>query len=151
MAAMDEQPTFPVPYELSLDADRLDRDKVHGWLSRDAYRALGRLRETQDRAIDGSLNFGVYDAGSGEQVAYARAVTDGATFAWLCDVYVARGARGAGVGTALVAAVRARLREYGVRRTLLCTEDAHGLYRKSGFSRLADPERWMTACEGART
>lgn len=134
---------LPEGYELSDDPDRLDVGRVHHWLSTDAYWALGRPREKQERAIRGSLNFGVYEVGSGEQVAYARVVTDRTTFAWLCDVYVAPSARGKGLGTALVAAVREHLRPYGLRRVLLATHDAHGVYKKLGFEPLAEPDRWM--------
>ncbi|GAB3948097.1 hypothetical protein GCM10027614_44520 [Micromonospora vulcania] len=80
---------------LSTDPARFDLDRVHHWLSTDAYWALGRDRETVVRAFAGSLPFGVYRPEDGRQVAVARAVTDGATFAWLCDVYVDRSARGA--------------------------------------------------------
>lgn len=131
------------PYEISTDPARLDAARVHRWLSTDAYWALGRSREKQDRAIAGSLNFGAYDTGSGEQVGYARVVTDRATFAWLCDVYVAPAARGRGLGKALVEAVREELEPYGLRRVLLATEDAHGLYERIGFRALDDPGRWM--------
>lgn len=130
-------------YELSTDRTRLDRALVHRWLSEDAYWALGRSREKQDLAIEGSLNFGVYDTASGAQVAYARIVTDHATFAWLCDVYVAREARGFGIGTDLAAAVRDHLEPYGLRRILLATGDAHGVYEKVGFTPLDDPSKWM--------
>ncbi|MFJ3671806.1 GNAT family N-acetyltransferase [Streptomyces sp. NPDC090106] len=130
-------------YEISSDPARLDAGKVHRWLSDDAYWALGRTREKQDAAIAGSLNFGVYGTASGEQVAYARVVTDRATFAWLCDVYVDPSVRGKGIGTALVAAVREHLRPYGLRRLLLATQDAHGVYEKVGFAPLAEPDRWM--------
>jgi GNAT superfamily N-acetyltransferase len=130
-------------YDLSTDPERLDAEWVHRRLSTDAYWALGRSREKQDRAIAGSLNFGVYATPSGEQVAYARVVTDRATFAWLCDVYVDPGVRGKGIGTALVEAVREHLRPYGLRRVLLATHDAHGVYEKVGFAALAEPERWM--------
>ncbi|WP_419993530.1 GNAT family N-acetyltransferase [Streptomyces boninensis] len=130
-------------YELSTDRTRLDRALVHRWLSEDAYWALGRSRAKQDLAIEGSLNFGVYDTASGAQVAYARIVTDHATFAWLCDVYVAREARGFGIGTDLAAAVRDHLSPYGLRRILLATGDAHGVYEKVGFTPLDDPSKWM--------
>ncbi|MFC8349433.1 GNAT family N-acetyltransferase [Streptomyces sp. NPDC057280] len=130
-------------YEISTDPDRIDAQRVHRWLSEDAYWALGRSREKQDRAIAGSLNFGVYDSASGEQVAYARVITDQATFAWLCDVYVDPSVRGKGIGTSLVEAVREHLREYGLRRILLATHDAHGVYEKAGFAPLAQPDQWM--------
>ncbi|MFE7120161.1 GNAT family N-acetyltransferase [Streptomyces sp. NPDC057654] len=131
-------------YEISTDPARLDAALVHHWLSTDAHWALGRSRDKQDRAIAGSLNFGAYDRVSGAQVGYARVVTDRATFAWLCDVYIDRTARGKGLGTALVAAVRDELERYGVRRILLSTPDAHGVYAKIGFQGLAAPDEWMT-------
>jgi GNAT superfamily N-acetyltransferase len=70
-------------------------------------------------------------------------VTDRATFAWLCDVYVDRAHRGGGVGTALLAAVDEQLAAYGVRRAVLATQDAHAVYARFGFGPLADPEHWM--------
>ncbi|RVU25321.1 GNAT family N-acetyltransferase [Streptomyces antnestii] len=143
MTDVPTAPALPDGYEISADAARVDAARVHRWLSTDAYWALGRTREHQDRAIAGSLNFGVYDAASGEQVAYARVVTDRATFAWLCDVYVDRAARGKSLGTALVAAVRDHLEPYGLRRIMLATQDAHGVYEKVGFAPLAEPDNWM--------
>ncbi|MEV5677495.1 MULTISPECIES: GNAT family N-acetyltransferase [unclassified Streptomyces] len=131
-------------YEISSAPDRLDPARIHNWLSTDAYWALGRTREHQDRAIAGSLNFGAYDRASGEQVAYARVVTDLATFAWLCDVYVDRAARGHGLGIRIVEAVRDHLAPTGVHRLLLATDDAHGVYEKVGFTGLDHPERWMS-------
>jgi len=140
---MTDTPGLPDGYEISTDPDRIDAERVHRWLSTDAYWAMGRSREKQDLAIAGSLNFGVYEPLSGEQVAYARIITDRATFAWLCDVYVDPSVRGKGVGTALVAAVRDQLRPYGLRRILLATHDAHGVYEKLGFRELARPDQWM--------
>lgn len=140
---MTDTPPLPGGYEISTDPDRLDVGRVHHWLSTDAYWAIGRPREKQDRAIAASLNFGVYDTASGEQVAYARVVTDMATFAWLCDVYVDRAVRGKGIGVALVGAVREHLRPHGLRRIMLATRDAHGVYEKLGFAPLAQPDIWM--------
>ncbi|MFJ4540095.1 GNAT family N-acetyltransferase [Streptomyces tibetensis] len=140
---MTDTPSLPEGYEISTDPARVDRERVHHWLSTDAYWALGRPRATQDRAIEGSLNFGVFDTVSGEQVACARVITDRATFGWLCDVYVDPSVRGKGVGSALVAAVREELRSFGVRRVLLATQDAHGVYEKLGFAPLERPEQWM--------
>lgn len=134
---------LPDGYEISTDPARLDAALIHQWLSRDAYWALGRTREKQDAAIAGSLNFGVHDVASGAQVGYARVITDRTTFAWLCDVYIARGVRGKGLGTALAGAVRDRLAPYGIRRILLATADAHAVYAKVGFEPLTDPGKWM--------
>jgi GNAT superfamily N-acetyltransferase len=140
---MTDTPPLAEGYEISTDPGRVDVGRVHRWLSTDAYWALGRSREKQERAIAGSLNFGVYEVVSGDQVAYARVITDLASFAWLCDVYVDRSARGKGIGTALVGAVREHLRPYGLRRILLATHDAHGVYEKLGFAPLAEPDQWM--------
>ncbi|MBT2413517.1 GNAT family N-acetyltransferase [Streptomyces sp. ISL-12] len=140
---MTGTPPLPEGYEISTDPARLDADRVHRWLSTDAYWATGRPRDKHDRAVAGSLNFGVYDAMSGEQVAYARVVTDRATFAYLCDVYVDPSVRGKGIGTAMAAAVREYLRPYGLRRIVLATRDAHGVYARLGFRPLDKPEEWM--------
>lgn len=91
-------------YTVDTDLARIDLSKIHHWLSTDAYWALGRTRETVQRAAEGSLNFGVY-YGDGDLCAYARVVTDEATFAWLCDVYVDRNFRGRGLGQLLSQAV----------------------------------------------
>ncbi|MFI9782028.1 GNAT family N-acetyltransferase [Kitasatospora sp. NPDC051984] len=138
---------LPAGYTVSTDPALLDRESVHQWLSEDAYWALGRPREKQDRAIDHSLNFGLYEETSGAQVGYARVVTDQATFAWLCDVYIAPPARGLGLGTALTAAVRDELAALGLRRLMLATRDAHEVYAKVGFNPLALPEKWMVLGE----
>ncbi|MDR5699661.1 GNAT family N-acetyltransferase [Agromyces aerolatus] len=134
---------MPRTYRYSSDSAELDRELVHRWLSTDAYWAIGRAREIQDAAIDGSRNFGGYDEASGDQVAYARVVTDGVTFAWLCDVYVDPAVRGEGVGVALVEQVVTEIRALGVRRIVLVTGDAHGLYERFGFTAIDTPERWM--------
>ncbi|NYF56458.1 GNAT family N-acetyltransferase [Micromonospora purpureochromogenes] len=127
-------------YLLSTDPDRIDLDRVHRWLSTDAYWALGRSRETVARAFAGSIPFGVYSDGG--QAAVARVITDGATFAYLCDVYVAPAERGRGLGTWLATAVRDHLAGLGVCRILLATNDAHGVYAKAGFTPV-EPGIWM--------
>jgi GNAT superfamily N-acetyltransferase len=135
----------PDGYRFSPDPALVDADLVYTWLSTDAYWALGRPREMVDKSFAGSLVFGVYrpEAEGGGQVAFARAVTDGATFAWLCDVYVDRAVRGIGLGTWMVEQVRDELERRGVRRVLLATLDAHAVYAKIGFAPLAEPDRWM--------
>ncbi|WP_127794034.1 GNAT family N-acetyltransferase [Agromyces sp. LHK192] len=134
---------MPRDLEFSTDPERLDRQFVHRMLSEHAYWALGRTRETQDAAIDGSLNIGGYDRATGGQLAYARVVTDGVTFAWLCDVIVDPGARGDGIGVALVDFTLAELDRRGVRRVVLRTGDAHELYRRYGFGPIERPDDWM--------
>ena len=143
MRVDDEQLSAPAGYEISTDPARLDVELVHRWLSQDAYWALGRPRDKHDRAIANSLNFGAYDSASGAQVGFARVVTDQATFAWLCDVYVDPAVRGKGLGTALAAAVRDYLAPFGLRRIMLATADAHEVYAKVGFTCLTDQAKWM--------
>lgn len=135
--------TRPDGYQLCTDPERLDLARVHQWLSTDAYWALGRTREQVDRAFAGSLGYGVYRPVDGRQVAVARVVTDRTTFGWLCDVYVDPAERGRGLGTWLVGAVRDHLDDLGVRRILLATHDAHGVYAQVGFTPLPKPEQWM--------
>jgi GNAT superfamily N-acetyltransferase len=127
----------------SEDSAEMDRPRIHRWLSTESYWALGRTRELHDRAMDGSRNFGMFDVETGEQVAYARVITDGATFAWLCDVFVSDDVRGRGVGVALIQWITDRLEPLALKRMALVTADAHGLYEKFGFESLAEPERWM--------
>ncbi len=130
-------------YRLSADPADIDRARVHRWLSDDSYWANGRSRERQDAAIDGSRCFAALEAATGEQVAFARVVTDGATIAWLCDVYVDRAHRGAGVGVALMEFVARELEALDLRRWVLRTGDAHELYRRFGFTELAQFDSWM--------
>jgi GNAT superfamily N-acetyltransferase len=130
-------------YELSTDPRRIDVDRVHRWLSTDAYWANDRPRSVVVRSLVGSTVYGLYRPGDRQQVAFARAVTDLATFAWLCDVYVEPAERGHGLGTWLATAVRDDLHARGVTRILLATWDAHGVYAKAGFTPLAEPGRWM--------
>ena len=118
-----------------------DRDAVYRFLSEEAYWSQGLPRAIFDRSIDNSINFAAY---SGDDVVgFARVVTDRATFAWLCDVYVLPDHRGNGVSKLLMDAVMAHPDLQGVRNFLLATRDAHGLYAKYGFTPLAEPQRWM--------
>lgn len=130
-------------YEFSADPARIDGAWVHATLSTHAYWAGGRTRAQQDAANAGSRCFGVYRRADGRQVAFARLVTDGATFGWLADVIVDPDERGAGLGKALVAGIAAEADVLGLRRTLLFTKDAHALYARSGWEPVAPPESWM--------
>src|SRR5262249_53925783 len=125
--------------EISLDHGRLDVDRVFEWLSVESYWAAGRARDVVERSLVGSLCAGVYDTGveGAPQVALARVVTDDATFAWVCDVYVDTAARGRGIGTWLMRELVTELVERrGITRVLLATRDAHEVYARSGFHAL---------------
>src|SRR5688572_6397953 len=129
-------------YEIDTTAERIDLDLVHRWLSTDAYWAIGRSAQAVATAVANSTCYGVY-APAGRQVGFARAVTDDATFAWICDVYIDRPARGQGLGTWLAQSIVDHLQGRGVPRLMLATADAHEVYRKAGFTELSRPSRWM--------
>lgn len=132
--------------EIALGTARVDVDQVHRWLAEDAYWALGRGRDVVERSLAGSLVAGVYDGpGPGaRQVALARVVTDDATFAWICDVYVDPKLRGRGIGAWLSQALVEELVERrGILRLLLATRDAHAVYATAGFEPLTGVWRWM--------
>lgn len=130
-AACAASPGAEVRVELSADPARLDLDVVHGFLTREAYWSKGVTRSVVEAAVRTSWCVGAYDGGA--QVGFARLAGDRATFAWLCDVFVLPEARGRGTGGALVEAALAQARADGVRRVVLATADAHGLYRRYGF------------------
>ncbi|MFO1187338.1 MAG: GNAT family N-acetyltransferase [Alphaproteobacteria bacterium] len=121
--------------------EAIDRDRLHDFLSRRSYWAKGIPRAIMERSLEGSLCFTALIGG--EMVGFARVVTDRATFAYLADVYVEEAHRGQGIGKRMMAAVLAHPDLQGLRRWLLATVDAHGLYAGFGFSRLSAPERLM--------
>ena len=125
----------------STDRQRLDIDLIHDFLSRESYWVPGIRREFVETAIRHSICFGAY-AGD-RQIGFARVITDGAGFAWLADVFVVAAARGRGTGRSLIAFVMAHPDLQHVRRFMLATRDAHGLYERYGFTALARPERMM--------
>jgi len=125
---------------ISTDAARLDLDVIHSFLST-AYWAEGVPREVVARSIANSLCFGVYDGA--KQIGFARVVTDYATFAYLGDVFIIEPYRGRGLSKALMDTAISHPHLRGLRRWLLGTADAHGLYRKFGFAESRYPERQM--------
>jgi GNAT superfamily N-acetyltransferase len=127
-------------YELITDPARLDVAAIHAFLSK-TYWSPGVPRHIVQRAIDNSLCFGVLF--EGQQVAFARLVTDRATFAYLADVYVLEEHRGRGLSRRMMEAIKAHPELQGLRRMMLATRDAHGLYAKFGFKPLAAPGRLM--------
>ncbi|KAA2284669.1 GNAT family N-acetyltransferase [Arenimonas fontis] len=126
---------------ISTDPADVDLDVVHGYLSRHSYWSPGIPRPVVARALANSLCFSALRGR--RQVGFARVVTDKATFAWLADVFVLPEARGQGVSKVLMAAVLAHAELQSLRRFLLATADAHGLYGRYGFTSLARPERYM--------
>jgi GNAT superfamily N-acetyltransferase len=140
---------MPGVYEISTDRERLDLDRIHRFLANEAYWSPGVAREVVERSIENSLSFGVYSSESGEQVGFARVVTDYATFAWLADVYIEEAHRGHGLGKRLVAEVLEHPELQGLRRWMLGTADAHELYRRFGFDGLKRIERFMAIETGA--
>ena len=124
------------------DLSEAEADTVFAWLSGDTHWAKGLPRSVFDRSLAGSPCFVVRDGG-GLLAGFARVITDRATFAYLADVYVAVGARRRGVAKALIRAVSDRPDLQGLRRWMLITRDAHGLYGPFGFTSVPHPERFM--------
>jgi GNAT superfamily N-acetyltransferase len=131
----------PDGYWASDDHKLIDVDRVHAWISGESYWAEGRRRDVMARALETSLVIGLYSA-DGTQVGVARLVTDYATFAWLCDVFVDTGHRGRGLGMFLVDTAVGHPDVRGLRQVLVA-EPGRSLYARYGFGPLARPERWM--------
>jgi len=127
-------------FSVSTDPARLDLDAVHAFLST-SYWAEGIPRDLLARGLRNSLCFGLYEGD--RQVGLARVITDGATFAYLCDVYVLPELRGRGLGTWLMECVMEHPDLQGLRRFSLVTRDAHELYRPFGFTEIRSPEGHM--------
>jgi GNAT superfamily N-acetyltransferase len=121
--------------------DDLDLDMVYAFLSQETAWAKGMPRGTFERAVAGSLCFGGYL--DGRQIAFARVITDEATFAYLCDVFVLPAYRGNGYASALMKHIFASPALASLRRIVLVTTDAHHVYAPHGFTALANPERYM--------
>jgi GNAT superfamily N-acetyltransferase len=131
----------PDGHWVSDDRSLVDLELVHRWLSSESYWAEGRSFNVVVQSVRESLTLGLYGPDD-QQVGVCRLVTDYATFAWLCDVFVDPAVRGAGLGTFLVGTATAHP-EVRDLRLVLGTRDAHELYRRFGFASLAAPERWM--------
>jgi GNAT superfamily N-acetyltransferase len=127
-------------FTISTDPSRLDMNAVHDFLSR-AYWAKGRPRERTEQAFANSLVFGMYEGN--HQIGVARVVTDFSIVAYLCDVFIHENYRGHGLGKWLVQSMLEHPDLKPVRRWLLATDDAHGLYQQFDFSQLPEPEKWM--------
>jgi GNAT superfamily N-acetyltransferase len=125
---------------LSTDASEVDLDWLHAALSERAYWAVGRERSVVERSVANSLCFSAFDGD--RQVGFARVVTDEATFAWVCDVFVDEASRGQGIGKLLLSAITEDPRLAGVKRTMLATSTP-AFYEPFGFQPLDRPDRWM--------
>jgi GNAT superfamily N-acetyltransferase len=128
-------------YTISTDNKRLDIRRIHDFVSNQSYWAKGRAIETVQRALDNSLNFGLYK--NNQLIGFARVVTDYATFAWIADVFVLSEHRGQGLSKWMMEVILSHRELQGFRRWVLATRDAHGLYARFGFIPLHRPERWM--------
>jgi len=134
-------------YTITTDKNQMDIDFIHRFLAR-SYWAEGITKEIISKSVKGSLCFGVFEnlknaMSAGKQVGFARMVTDEATFAYLADVFIADDHRGKGLSKWLMEVIMAHDGLQGLRRILLATRDAHGLYAQFGFTPLTYTDRWM--------
>lgn len=128
-------------YNVSTNFTDMNLDVIHGFIST-SYWAKGIPMATLQRSLENSLCFGVFTQ-AGEQVGFARMITDKATFAYLADVFVVEAHQGKGLSKLLMAAILDHPDLQGLRRMVLATGDAHGLYQQFGFTALAAPEVYM--------
>ncbi|MFT6052291.1 MAG: N-acetylglutamate synthase-like GNAT family acetyltransferase [Halioglobus sp.] len=128
-------------YKISEDLSEIDLKAVHGYLS-NAYWSKGIPFEKMYEALQNSLCFGILTE-SGSQIGFARMITDKATFAYLADVFILQDHRGKGLSKWLMEAILSHRDLQGLRRMMLATKDAHGLYKKFGFEALENPEKLM--------
>jgi N-acetylglutamate synthase-like GNAT family acetyltransferase len=127
---------------LSTDPARLDLDAIHDFLTNQSYWVKGIPREIVARSIEHALCFGIYD-GNGAQVGFARVISDFATMAYIGDVFVLDTYRGRGLGKWMMQCITQHPALQGLRRWILTTRDAHGLYSQAGFTPVKYPERYM--------
>lgn len=132
-------------YLVSCDPEKLQLDRIHRYLSEDSYWCVGIPKDFVKKAIDNSLCFGVYDAAKGPliQVGFARIVTDFATFAWICDVYIEKEYRKNGLSKWMMSFLMKHPQLKNLRRICLATLGAHTLYEKYGFAVTQTPTSWM--------
>lgn len=130
-----------MPIEIDQNRERLDIALIHRFLKEESYWAQERTIEQTQTAIENSICFGVYDGE--QQIGFGRVVSDKATFAYIGDVFVLEEYRGRGISKRLMEAIVSHSELQGLRRWVLATRDAHGLYEQFEFSALRFPERWM--------
>ncbi|KDM93536.1 GNAT family N-acetyltransferase [Photobacterium galatheae] len=128
-------------YAISTDQSRLDFRVIHGFLA-NSYWAKNIPETVMKKAIEHSLCFGIYHV-TGEQVGFARLITDKATFAYLADVFISDAHRGKGLSKKLMDDIVRHPDLQGLRRMVLATRDAHGLYAQYGFRPIQHPDSFM--------
>ncbi len=128
-------------YAISTDKALIDFKAVYQYLSEDSYWAKGIPAERLEKAISNSMCFGIYK--ETVQAGFARVVTDQASFAYICDVFILPEHRGFGLSKWLMQTIVGHPDLHGLRRWSLATADAHGLYCQFGFTPLSKPENWM--------
>ncbi len=128
-------------FTISTDKNLLQIERIHEFLTGESYWAKERTREQTETAIENSICFGVY--ADARQIGFARVISDLATFAYIGDVYILEEFRGRGLSKFLMETMLAHPDLQNLRRWILATKDAHGLYEQFGFHSLDFPERWM--------
>lgn len=128
-------------YHITSDKALLDLNAIHDYLSKESYWAQNIPFDTVQKAVAGALCFGVFH--DNKQIGFARVITDGAVFGYLADVYILEPYRGKGLSKFLMRTILAHPDLQGLRRMLLVTSDAHGLYRQFGFTDVPNPEKFM--------
>jgi GNAT superfamily N-acetyltransferase len=141
MPGMDILTVHRGDFTISTDSSKLDLPFIHEFLSKEAYWSKNIPYEVVQAAARNSLNFGVFH--EGQQVGYARVITDYATIAYLGDVFIITKFRGQGLSKWLLETVMKHPNLQGFRRWILLTSDAHKLYKKFGWTEIASPEKWM--------
>lgn len=132
---------LPEGYYISTERSAMDIDFIHGYLSEQAYWALGRNREEVIRSMDSSICFGLF--GDSRQIGFGRVATDYVVFAWLMDLFIDPDHRGKGLGKALVRYIVEYPELQNVNGMGLRTVDAHELYTNAGFGPIPEPATWM--------
>ncbi len=138
---METLTVFKEGFCISTDPTKLDLQAIHHFLSTESYWSKNIPFERVKNAAAHSLNFGLYY--QDKQIGYARIITDYTSIAYLGDVYVLEEFRGRGLSKWLMQTIKTHPQLQGLRRWILATKDAHGLYRQFGFTPMASPERWM--------
>jgi GNAT superfamily N-acetyltransferase len=138
---MNDESFIKKGFLISPEKNLLDIDVIHHYLSVESYWAKGITKDRIQRSIDNSICFGVYH--NKKQIGFARVITDKATFAYIADVFILEAYRGRGLSKWLMQTILTNPELSGLRRWVLATMDAHGLYEQFGFGPLAKPDRWM--------